>query len=125
MGASRSSKPPAWNSARRSTHVLIGSRSGPHRDARRGAPASAPGRGHGAHLAFGTTRQVPVNTPMVTFESGQYSVPHQVEGESLLGETVWVRTHGMGEGEQIVIVHLGRDGPREVARHSRAIPGTP
>lgn len=42
-------------------------------------------------VAFGTTRQVPANTPMVTFESGQYSVPHQ-----LLGATVWVRTHGVG-----------------------------
>lgn len=34
-------------------------------------------------VAFGTTRVVPANTPMVTFESGQYSVPHQ-----LLGATV-------------------------------------
>ena len=41
-------------------------------------------------VAFGTTRVVPGNTPMVTFESGQYSVPHQ-----LLGATVWVRAHGV------------------------------
>lgn len=74
-------------------------------------------------VAFGTTRVVPANTPMVTFESGQYSVPH-----TLLGATVWVRTQGVGEGEQVVIVHVdpdGHDGPREVARHRRATPGSP
>lgn len=71
-------------------------------------------------VAFGTTRVVPVNTPMVMFESGQYSVPHE-----LLGQTVWVRAHGVGDGEQVVIVHVGEDGPHEVARHDRATPGTP
>ena len=71
-------------------------------------------------VAFGTTRVVPANTPMITFESGQYSVPH-----TLLGATVWVRIHGVGDGEQIVIVHVGQDGPVEVARHHRATPGTP
>ncbi len=76
-------------------------------------------------VAFGVTRQVPANTPMVTFESGQYSVPHQLDGRSLLGATVWVRTHGVGADEQVVIVHVGDDGPVEVARHARATPGTP
>jgi hypothetical protein len=71
-------------------------------------------------VAFGTTRVVPPNTPMVTFESGQYSVPH-----TLLGATVWVRAHGVGEDEQVVIVHVGQHGPIEVARHDRATPGTP
>jgi transposase len=71
-------------------------------------------------VAFGTTRMVPPNTPMVMFESGQYSVPH-----TLLGATVWVRVHGVGDGEQVVIVHVGHDGPIEVARHRRATPGTP
>jgi transposase len=71
-------------------------------------------------VAFGTTRQVPANTPMVTFESGQYSVPH-----TLLGATVWVRTHGVGADEQVILVHVGGDGPVEVARHARATPGTP
>ena len=71
-------------------------------------------------VAFGTTRTVPGNTPMVTFESGQYSVPHR-----LLGATVWVRTQGVGTDEQVVIVHVGEDGPVEVARHHRATPGTP
>jgi hypothetical protein len=31
-------------------------------------------------VAFGTTRVVPVNTPMVAFENGQYSVPHRLMG---------------------------------------------
>ncbi len=69
---------------------------------------------------FGTTRRVPVNTPMVSYESGQYSVPHL-----LLGATVWVRVHGAGDGEQVVITHLGAHGPVEVARHLRATPGSP
>ncbi|AOY73569.1 IS21 family transposase (plasmid) [Arthrobacter sp. TES] len=77
-----------------------------------------PARAH--TVAFGTTRMVPANTPMVMFESGQYSVPH-----TLLGATVWVRTHGVGEDEWVVIVHVGDDGPIEVARHRRATPGTP
>ena len=71
-------------------------------------------------VAFGTTRVVPANTPMVTFESGQYSVPH-----TLLGATLWVRVHGVGADEQVVIVHVGAEGPVEVARHHRATPGTP
>lgn len=66
--------------------------------------------------AFGVTRTVGENIPMVSFEVGQYSVPHQ-----LAGQTVWVRRHG----EQIVIVHVGPDGPVEVARHAPATPGTP
>ena len=79
-------------------------------------------------VAFGTTRVVPANTPMVTFEAGQYSVPYKLDGpngRSLLGQTVWVRTHGVGDDEQVVIVHVGEDGPLEVARHHRATPGTP
>lgn len=76
-------------------------------------------------VAFGVTRVVPANTPMVTFESGQYSVPHVHDGQSLLGATVWVRTHGVGADEQVVIVHVSDHGPVEVARHARARPGTP
>ena len=71
-------------------------------------------------VAFGLTRVVPAKTPMVTFDSGQYSVPHL-----LLGETVWVRVHGHGADERVVIVHVGPTGPVEVARHSRATPGSP
>lgn len=58
--------------------------------------------------------------PMVSYEGGQYSVPH-----TLLGETVWVRVHGRGVEEQVVIVHIGPAGPLEVARHLRATPGSP
>ncbi|MGC3023489.1 DDE-type integrase/transposase/recombinase, partial [Brevibacterium sp. FAM 24630] len=43
-----------------------------------------PDRAH--TIAFGLSRKVPVNTPMVAFESGQYSVPH-----ALLGSEVFVR----------------------------------
>ncbi|MGH3448681.1 MAG: IS21 family transposase [Nocardioidaceae bacterium] len=75
---------------------------------------------HPYTVAFGLTRMVPAHTPMVAFEGGQYSVPHR-----LLGETVWVRTHGIGAGERVIIVHVGADGPVEVARHLRAEPGSP
>ena len=71
-------------------------------------------------VAFGVSRVVPGNTPMVAFEGGQYSVPH-----TLLGETVWVRVHGRGVDEQVVVVHVGAAGPVEVARHERATPGSP
>ena len=71
-------------------------------------------------VAFGLTRIVPVNAPMVSFEGGHYSVPAR-----LLGQTVWVRVHGRGADEQVIIVHVGSTGPVEVARHARAIPGSP
>lgn len=72
-------------------------------------------------VAFGLARRVPANTPMVTFEHGQYSVP-----QALLGDQVWVRAHGLGANEQVVLVHLDpQRGPVEVARHLRAAPGTP
>jgi transposase len=71
-------------------------------------------------VSFGVTRVVAARTPMVTFEAGQYSVPHP-----LLGQTVWVRVHGRGESERVVIVHVGETGPVEVARWARATPGSP
>ncbi|WP_427174740.1 IS21 family transposase [Arthrobacter sp. 92] len=71
-------------------------------------------------VAFGLARTVPENTPMVTFENAQYSVPAH-----LLGARVFVRCHGTGPDEQIVIVHHGPSGPIEVARHGRARPGSP
>ena len=71
-------------------------------------------------VVFGLARRVGSNTPMVAFEHGQYSVPQQ-----LLGEQVWVRAHGLGRQEQVVVVHLGERGPVEVARHPRATPGSP
>ncbi|MDQ0145558.1 IS21 family transposase [Pseudarthrobacter niigatensis] len=71
-------------------------------------------------VAFGLARTVPENTPMVTFENAQYSVPAH-----LLGTRVFVRVHGSGPGEQVIIVHHGPGGPVEVARHERARPGSP
>ena len=71
-------------------------------------------------VAFGLSRTVPPNTPMVTFENGQYSVPAH-----LLGATVFVRAHGVGPDEQVIIVHHSVGGPVEVARHRRARPGSP
>jgi hypothetical protein len=53
---------------------------------------------------------------LVAFEGGQYSVPHQ-----LAGQVVHVRRHG----EQVVIAHLGPQGPAEVARHLVTSPGSP
>ena len=66
--------------------------------------------------AFGTTRSVPEHTPMISFDNGSYSVPHE-----LCGSSVWARRHG----EQVVIVHVGKDGPVEVARHALTTPGNP
>jgi transposase len=71
-------------------------------------------------VSFGLSRNVPDNTPMVTFENGQYSVPAH-----LLGARVFVRSHGIGADEQVIVVHHGADGPVEVARHPRARPGSP
>jgi hypothetical protein len=71
-------------------------------------------------IAFGVTRTVAATTPMVAFEGGQYSVPAR-----MLGQMVWVRVHGRGADEQVVIVHVGPVGPVEVARHARATPGSP
>lgn len=36
-----------------------------------------------------------------------------------------MRTYGVGDGEQVVIIHLGPQGPVEVSRHHRATPGSP
>jgi hypothetical protein len=65
---------------------------------------------------LGLARKVGVTTAMVSFEGGQYSVPHR-----LAGQTVWVRGHG----EQVVVTALALAGPVEVARHRRAAPGSP
>lgn len=71
-------------------------------------------------VAFGLARTVPARTPMVALDHAQYSVPHQ-----LMGQQVWVRVHGQGPDEKVIIVHIGPSGPVEVARHSRATPGSP
>ncbi len=66
-------------------------------------------------VALGVTRKVDALS-LVTFEAGQYSVPHE-----LAGQPVWVRRHG----EQVVITHVGESGPAEVARHLVTTPGSP
>ncbi|SMY01409.1 Integrase core domain-containing protein [Brevibacterium sp. Mu109] len=71
-------------------------------------------------VAYGTSRKVPENTPMVSFENAQYSVPAH-----LLGAEVFVRHHGTGPDSMVVIMHPGPDGPVEVARHKVARPGSP
>jgi hypothetical protein len=71
---------------------------------------------HPYTAAFGVTRTVGTPTPMVAFDNCSYSAPH-----TLAGQMVWVREHG----DQVVIVHVGADGPVEVARHTRTSPGSP
>ena len=65
--------------------------------------------------ALGVTRTVDAMS-LVSFEGGQYSVPHE-----LAGQAVWVRRHG----GQVVITHAGPAGPVEVARHQVTAPGSP
>lgn len=67
-------------------------------------------------LAFGQSRTVGRTTPMVDLDWCQYSVPSELRGEQ-----VWVREHG----DEIVVVHVGRGGAAEVARHLRTTPGNP
>jgi len=64
---------------------------------------------------LGVTRRADALS-LVSFEAGQYSVPHQ-----LAGQVVHVRRHG----EQVVISHAGPAGPAEVARHQVTAPGSP
>ncbi len=65
--------------------------------------------------ALGVTRRVDAMS-LVTFEGGQYPVPHP-----LAGQVVHVRRHG----GQVVITHAGPGGPAEVARHQLTSPGSP
>ncbi len=65
--------------------------------------------------ALGVTRRVD-QMSLVSFEGGQYSVPHR-----LAGEAVHVRRHG----GHVVIAHVGAVGPAEVARHLATVPGSP
>jgi hypothetical protein len=66
--------------------------------------------------AFGATRTVGCPQPTVQLDGCLYSVPHR-----LAGETVWARYRG----EEVIVTHVGADGPVEVARHRRATPGNP
>jgi len=65
--------------------------------------------------ALGVTRTVD-DLSLVTFEGGQYSVPHQ-----LAGQAVWVRR----QGGQVVITHTAQAGVAGVARHLVTTPGSP
>ena len=66
-------------------------------------------------LCFGQTRKVD-RQATVSVGEAIYSVPH-----ALIGERVWVRA----EAEQLVVVHIDEQGPREVARHALTTPGRP
>jgi len=65
---------------------------------------------------FGVTRTVGANVPIISFDGGEYSVPHRFRGE-----VVWVRHHG----DEVVVTALEPDGAREVARHEVTTPGNP
>ena len=67
-------------------------------------------------VAFGESRIVGSKLPVIDLDLCQYSVP-----KALRGEVVWAREHG----DEIVIVHVGKEGPVEVARHERTTPGNP
>ena len=67
-------------------------------------------------VAFGVTRTVGANTPVIAHDGCEYSVPHR-----LRDETVWVRAHG----DDVVVTHVGAAGAVEVARHERTTPGNP
>ena len=57
-------------------------------------------------ITFGETRTVAVNTPMVSYQGGSVlGAAHACSGE-----TVWVRVHGAGRDERVVIVHVGDRG---------------
>ncbi len=89
----------------------------PGRDARRGTrPPAPPARATPTPPPSARPGSSAATSPMVALDWCQYSVPHR-----LGGETVWVRYHG----DEVVIAHVGADGPVEVARHQRTTPGNP
>src|SRR5437763_1145678 len=65
---------------------------------------------------FGVTRGVGKDVPLVQFDGGEYSVP-----DDYVGQDVWVRQ----QDDEIVIVHVGRDGAHEIARWEPTVPGQP
>jgi hypothetical protein len=71
---------------------------------------------HPYTTAFGQARRVGIETPMVQLDWCLYSVPYRLAGES-----VWARVHG----SEIVLTHLAKSGPVEVARHQLTTPGNP
>ena len=65
---------------------------------------------------FGVSRGVGKNLPLVQFDGGEYSVP-----DDYVGQDVWVRQ----QDDEIVIVHVDRDGAHEIARWEPTVPGQP
>src|ERR1043166_4467621 len=65
--------------------------------------------------AFGITRKVGEIVPVIQF-GGEYSVP-----DDYVGQEVWVRQ----QDDEVVIVHVGRDGAHEIARWEPTVPGQP
>ncbi len=66
--------------------------------------------------AFGVTRGVGENLPVIQFDGGEYSVP-----DDYVGQDVWVRQ----QNDEIVIVHVSRNGAREIARWEPTVAGQP
>lgn len=66
-------------------------------------------------VAFGTTRRVHWDCT-ISVEGVRYSVPHQ-----LVDTRVWARFHG----DELIVTAVGDEGPTEVARHPRSVPGQP
>jgi hypothetical protein len=65
---------------------------------------------------FGVTRSVGEVLPVIQFEGGEYSVP-----DAYVGQGVWVRR----QDDEVVVVHVGRDGAHEIARWQPTVPGQP
>src|SRR3954466_7250811 len=66
-------------------------------------------------LCFGETRKVSEQST-ISIGSALYSVP-----SSLIEQKVWARA----EGDELIVIHVGPEGPREVARHRLTTPGRP
>jgi transposase len=66
-------------------------------------------------VAFGTTRRVNWDST-ISVGGVRYSVPHQ-----LVDTRVWARFHG----DELIVTAVDADGPTEVARHPRSVPGRP
>lgn len=69
---------------------------------------------------LGVPRKVPVNTPMISFENAQYSVPYKH-----MGSIVHVRKQASTSGDIIIVTAVTPEGAIEVARHVEASPGNP
>jgi hypothetical protein len=113
-----------WQALERACQSLMADiNTRPHR-ATREAPVALLAQEHehlhrvprvGHTLCFGQTRKVD-RQATVTLGDATYSVPHE-----LIGERVWVRS----DGEQLIVVQIDHQGPREVARHELTTPGRP